>query len=207
MSERKHAPANKAHAGKLSSESFHNKNGGALFNIQAASCSIARITPADRLPRAVKDVIDRTLWGCVHTSSKLNSNTSVDTLPRAGNPNTSAYCSSLRLSTRSNPRAGNVHFAPLTGKSSSCSGLTGSPKRGSVRMQLSYRVRNAVIVVICVDPIGWAVAIRFGESFVGLTIASIPRTPALRDWDKSILIAAGLESVSRDHVLHQAMKS
>jgi hypothetical protein len=31
--------------------------------------------------------------------------------------------------------------------------------------------------------------------------------PALRDWEKSILIAAGLEFVSRDHVLHQAMKS
>lgn len=30
LSERKHAPANKAHAGKLSLESFHNKNGGAL---------------------------------------------------------------------------------------------------------------------------------------------------------------------------------
>ena len=27
------------------------------------------------------------------------------------------------------------------------------------------------------------------------------RTPALRDWDKSILIAAGLEFVGRDYVL------
>ena len=27
------------------------------------------------------------------------------------------------------------------------------------------------------------------------------RTPALRDWDKSILVAAGVEFVSRDYVL------
>ena len=27
------------------------------------------------------------------------------------------------------------------------------------------------------------------------------RTPALRDWDKSILVAAGVEFVGRDHVL------
>ncbi|MEY2560792.1 MAG: molybdopterin synthase sulfur carrier subunit [Verrucomicrobiota bacterium] len=29
------------------------------------------------------------------------------------------------------------------------------------------------------------------------------RTPALRDWDKSILVAAGVEFVGRDYVLKQ----
>jgi molybdopterin converting factor small subunit len=29
------------------------------------------------------------------------------------------------------------------------------------------------------------------------------RTPALRDWDKSILVAAGVEFVGRDYVLSQ----
>jgi molybdopterin converting factor small subunit len=27
------------------------------------------------------------------------------------------------------------------------------------------------------------------------------KTPALRDWDKSVLVAAGVEFVERDHVL------
>jgi molybdopterin converting factor small subunit len=30
------------------------------------------------------------------------------------------------------------------------------------------------------------------------------RTPALRDWDKSILVAAGVEFVGRDYVLKEA---
>ena len=40
-----------------------------------------------------------------------------------------------------------------------------------------------------------------GSTSAGLLELLYLRTPALRDWDKSILVAAGVEFVGRDYIL------
>jgi molybdopterin converting factor small subunit len=45
-----------------------------------------------------------------------------------------------------------------------------------------------------------------GTSAAGLLALLYSRTPALRDWDKSILIAAGVEFVGRDYVVRNSDK-
>jgi molybdopterin synthase sulfur carrier subunit len=45
-----------------------------------------------------------------------------------------------------------------------------------------------------------------GTSAAGLLELLYSRTPALRDWDKSILIAAGVEFVGRDYVVQDSDK-
>lgn len=44
-------------------------------------------------------------------------------------------------------------------------------------------------------------ALSDGSTVADLLKLLYARTPALRDWDKSILIAAGVEFVGRDYVL------
>lgn len=46
-----------------------------------------------------------------------------------------------------------------------------------------------------------ALEVPGGTTVAGLLEILYSRTPALRDWDKSILVAAGLEFVGRDYVM------